>query len=263
MPDYYYIFGYNISGWDHPTENVITENVIHSTKPVYPKGWENTDWMGLGEERVDLLFVSCLYIELYVCWNSINNINVDYASFKIQCQLKYFLKHRREMEIVLSIIQTLQYFYYIFGYYISGYDHPNRKCNNRTCNTFHKTCITEVFGQNKWDMSWRREGKSVLSYWDIELDFLATPSSNFDVDYSSFNDNLIEFEENLGQYTNSSKVTDSASLPHNPSYLFCPNPSVIHVLWNVLHFRLLHFRLGGLNRKCNNWKCNNSLTIFE
>ena len=36
LPDYYYI-------WDHPTENVITENVIHSTKPVYPKGWENTD----------------------------------------------------------------------------------------------------------------------------------------------------------------------------------------------------------------------------
>ena len=28
--DYYYIFGYYISGWDHPTENVITENVIHS-----------------------------------------------------------------------------------------------------------------------------------------------------------------------------------------------------------------------------------------
>ena len=43
LPDYYYIFGYNISGWDHPTENVITENVIHSKKPVYPKGWENTD----------------------------------------------------------------------------------------------------------------------------------------------------------------------------------------------------------------------------
>ena len=26
--DYYYIFGYYISGCDHPTENVITENVI-------------------------------------------------------------------------------------------------------------------------------------------------------------------------------------------------------------------------------------------
>ena len=26
--DYYYIFGYYISGWDHQTENVITENVI-------------------------------------------------------------------------------------------------------------------------------------------------------------------------------------------------------------------------------------------
>ena len=32
--DYYYIFGYYISGWVHPTENVITENVIHSTKHV-------------------------------------------------------------------------------------------------------------------------------------------------------------------------------------------------------------------------------------
>ena len=30
----YYIFGYYISGWDYPTENVITENVIHSTKIV-------------------------------------------------------------------------------------------------------------------------------------------------------------------------------------------------------------------------------------
>ena len=29
LPDYYYIFGYYISGWDHPTENVITENVIN------------------------------------------------------------------------------------------------------------------------------------------------------------------------------------------------------------------------------------------
>ena len=26
--DDYYIFGYYISGWDHPTENAITENVI-------------------------------------------------------------------------------------------------------------------------------------------------------------------------------------------------------------------------------------------
>ena len=34
LADYYYIFGYNISGCDHPTENVITENVIHSTKLV-------------------------------------------------------------------------------------------------------------------------------------------------------------------------------------------------------------------------------------
>ena len=30
----YYIFGYYIFGCDHPTENVITENVIYSTKPV-------------------------------------------------------------------------------------------------------------------------------------------------------------------------------------------------------------------------------------
>ena len=39
LPDYYDILGYYISGWDHPTENVITENVItenviHSTKLV-------------------------------------------------------------------------------------------------------------------------------------------------------------------------------------------------------------------------------------
>ena len=34
LPDYYYIFGYYISGCDHPTENVITQNVIHTTKPV-------------------------------------------------------------------------------------------------------------------------------------------------------------------------------------------------------------------------------------
>ena len=34
LPDYYYICGYYISGWDHRTENVITENVIHSTKRV-------------------------------------------------------------------------------------------------------------------------------------------------------------------------------------------------------------------------------------
>ena len=34
LPDYYYIFGYYVSDWDHPTENVITENVIHSTKRV-------------------------------------------------------------------------------------------------------------------------------------------------------------------------------------------------------------------------------------
>ena len=32
--DYYYIIGYYISGWDHSTENVITENVIHSIKLV-------------------------------------------------------------------------------------------------------------------------------------------------------------------------------------------------------------------------------------
>ena len=34
LADYYYIFGYYISGCDHPTENVITENVIHSTNLV-------------------------------------------------------------------------------------------------------------------------------------------------------------------------------------------------------------------------------------
>ena len=32
--DDYNIYGYYISGCDHPTENVITENVIHSTKLV-------------------------------------------------------------------------------------------------------------------------------------------------------------------------------------------------------------------------------------
>ena len=52
------------------------------------------------------------------------------------------------------------------------------------------------------------------------------------------------------QYTNSSQVTDSTSLLHNPS--------IIHVLWKVLHFRL-----GGRNRKCNNRKCKNSLAIFK
>ena len=30
----YYIFSYYIFGWDRRTENVITENVIHSTKLV-------------------------------------------------------------------------------------------------------------------------------------------------------------------------------------------------------------------------------------
>ena len=30
----YYIFGYYTSGWDHPTENVITENEILSQKRV-------------------------------------------------------------------------------------------------------------------------------------------------------------------------------------------------------------------------------------
>ena len=34
LADCYYIFGYYISGCDRPTENVITENVIHSTKLV-------------------------------------------------------------------------------------------------------------------------------------------------------------------------------------------------------------------------------------
>ena len=34
LPDYYYIFGYYISGRDQQTENVITENVIHTTKLV-------------------------------------------------------------------------------------------------------------------------------------------------------------------------------------------------------------------------------------
>ena len=34
LPDYYYIYDYYISGRDQPTENVITENVIHPTKPV-------------------------------------------------------------------------------------------------------------------------------------------------------------------------------------------------------------------------------------
>ena len=34
LADYCYIFGYYFSGCDHPTENVITENVIHSTKLV-------------------------------------------------------------------------------------------------------------------------------------------------------------------------------------------------------------------------------------
>ena len=41
------------------------------------------------------------------------------------------------MEIVLSIIQTLQYFYYIFGYYISGYDHSTE--NVITEHVIHST----------------------------------------------------------------------------------------------------------------------------
>ena len=38
LPDYYYIFGYYISGWDHPTENVITENEILSQKTCIIEG---------------------------------------------------------------------------------------------------------------------------------------------------------------------------------------------------------------------------------
>ena len=34
LADYYFIFCYYISGCDHPTENVITEIVIHTSKPV-------------------------------------------------------------------------------------------------------------------------------------------------------------------------------------------------------------------------------------
>ena len=47
LPDYYYIFDYYISGRDQPTENVITENVIHPTKPVYRKRLDKTDGMGV------------------------------------------------------------------------------------------------------------------------------------------------------------------------------------------------------------------------
>ena len=66
---------------------------------------------------------------------------------------------------------------------------PNRKCNNQA-NTFHKTCINEGLGQNRFDGVWRREGESVLvSYWYIELNFLVTSSSHIDVNYSSFKDN--------------------------------------------------------------------------
>ena len=34
----YYIFGFNISGCDLPTENVITRNVIHELKGVLTSG---------------------------------------------------------------------------------------------------------------------------------------------------------------------------------------------------------------------------------
>ena len=73
---------------------------------------------------------------------------------------------------------------------------------------------------------------------------------------------LMKLQENQVQKINSSQVTYS-SLRHTPSNLFCPIPSFIQVLWDVLHFRLLHFRLDGRNRKCNNRKCNNSLPMFE
>ena len=63
---------------------------------------------------------------------------------------------------------------------------------------------------------------------------------------------LMKLQENQVQKINSSQVTDSPSLRHTPSNLFCPNPSFIQVLLNVLHFRLLHFRLNGPNLKCNN-----------
>ena len=53
---------------------------------------------------------------------------------------------------------------------------------------------------------------------------------------------FMELQENKIQYTNSSRVTDSPSLCHTPSNLFCPNPSVIQGVKYVLQFRLWHNR---------------------
>ena len=65
------------------------------------------------------------------------------------------------MEILLSIIQTLQDYYYIFGYYISGYDHPTENVITEQVIHSTKTCITEGFGQNRWDGMGLTEDESV------------------------------------------------------------------------------------------------------
>ena len=72
---------------------------------------------------------------------------------------------------------------------------------------------------------------------------------------------LDEVTRKSSSKSNSSQVTDSPSLRHTQSNLFCPNPYTSFV--ECITFRLLHFRLGGRNRKCNNRKCNNSLPMFE
>ena len=77
--------------------------------------------------------------------------------------IKLFYKKNieRDVRILLSIIQTLADYYYIFGYYIFGCDHPTE--NEITENVIHstKTCIKEGLGQNRLDGVWRREGESI------------------------------------------------------------------------------------------------------
>ena len=124
---------------------------------------------------------------------------------------------------------------------------PNRKCYKRKCNN-----SLAIF-----DYLLVRFSFPILCCYEI-FEYNCLLKMN-DQHWCCF----MELQENKLQYTNSSQVTDSQSLCHTPSNLFCPNFSVIQVLKYVLQFRLLHFRLGGRNRKCNNRKCNNSLPMFE
>ena len=72
LPDYYYIYGYYISGCDHPTENVI-----YSTKPVWRKGWNKTHWIAVAKSGVESVSGSCWYIDLNFHPLPTSNTNVD------------------------------------------------------------------------------------------------------------------------------------------------------------------------------------------